>query len=180
MTTRLLANRRPSHRFARGMMLAEIVLVTLIASIVSAYAVPRLLPTGSKSTAGYQAQKLADNLRHTRMLALAWGKSLVFETDAVSYRVTCSIPSACANATPVATRCPNPTAVVIDHGHHGPFCVALEGGLTLAAPAAVTFDTLGRPISTTALSYQLLSGNAPIATVTLAPFSGFVTAVVAP
>ena len=75
MTTRLLANRRPSHRFARGMMLAEIVLVTLIASIVSAYAVPRLLPTASKSTAGYQAQKLADNLRHTRMLALAWGKS---------------------------------------------------------------------------------------------------------
>lgn len=153
-------------------------MVLILIGILSATLIPKMLPTAGKSTAPYQASKLANNLRYTRMLAMASGKSLKFKADTQSYRVACSIPAACNNSTPAAASCPNPTAVLTDHGHHGPFCIALEGGVTLSAPTELEFDLLGRPVAATASSYQLFVGSSLMATVSVAPVTGFVSVIV--
>lgn len=155
----------------------QLIVVLSMVGVLSAYVIPKIMPSAGKGTAAYQALKLADNLRHTRMLAVSWGKSLKFHSDAVSYRVTCSTPASCNNATPSASQCPNPTAVIIDHGHHGPFCIALEADVTLSGPADIEFDLLGRPLTIGNSTYQLFAGNALMATVTVAAVTGFVSTV---
>lgn len=160
-----------------GFTLMELIVVLSMVGIFSAYVIPKIMPSASKDTATYQALKLADNLRHTRMLAVSWGKALKFKSDPASYRVTCSTPAACINVTPTASNCPNPTAVVLDHGHHGPFCIALESGVSLSGPAEIEFDLLGRPLTNSSATYQLLVGNALMASVTVAAGTGFVSTV---
>ena len=178
-----MSDRHNAHQLvrcwrARGASLMELVMVLTIIGILSAYAVPKILPSANKTTAAYQAHKLADNLRHTRMLALAWGKALKFKTDSASYRVVCSNAAACNNRTPAAASCPNPTAVVIDHGHHGPFCIALENSVILVAPAELEFDILGRPVTAVINSYQFFAGSTLMATVSVTPVTGFISTVV--
>ena len=178
MDTKPRATRSPCGRFARGFSQLELVMTIALAGIMSAGAVNQWMPQAGKSSAGYQALRLADDLRHTRLLAMAWGKSLVFSSAGGSWRVSCSDPSQCANATPAASACPNPTSVVVDPGHHGAFCVPLESGVTLSGPATIEFDLLGRPQSAAAMSFQLSANGATIATVTVAADTGFVTTTV--
>ncbi len=161
-----------------GFTLMQLIIVLSMVGILAAYVIPKMMPSAGKSTAGYQALKLADNLRHTRMLALSWGKALKFQSDSASYRVTCSTPAACSNATPAAASCPNPTAVIIDHGHNGPFCIALESGVSLSGPAEIEFDLLGRPLATASSTYQIFVGSTLMATVTVAAGTGFVSTAV--
>ncbi len=165
-------------RLAHGFTQLELVMTIALAGIMSAGAVSKWMPQAGKSSAGYQALRLADDLRHTRLLAMAWGKSLVFSSDGSSWRVSCSDPSQCANATPAASACPNPTSVVVDPGHHGPFCIVLENGVTLSGPATIAFDLLGRPQSAAAMSFQLSANGVVIATVSVAADTGFVTTAV--
>ncbi len=162
-------------RLARGFSQLELLLTITLAGVMSAGAVHKMLPQAGQSTAAYQALRLADDLRHTRLLAMGWGKSLVFSAGSSSWRVSCSDPSACTNASPPASTCPNPTQVVVDPGHHGPFCVALENGVTLSGPGSVGFDLLGRPQSASAITYQLSANGTAIATVSVAADTGFVT-----
>ena len=161
-----------------GFTLMQLIIVLSMVGILSAYVIPKIMPSAGKSTAGYQALKLADNLRHTRMLAVSWGKALKFKSDSASYRVTCSIPATCSNATPAAANCPNPTAVIIDHGHNGPFCIAFESGVSLSGPAEIEFDLLGRPLASGSSTYQIFVGSTLMATVTVAAGTGFVSTVV--
>ncbi len=170
--------RSPRGRLARGFSQLELVMTIALAGIMSAGAVNKWMPQAGKSSAGYQALRLADDLRHTRLLAMAWGKSLVFSSAGNSWRVSCADPSQCANATPAASACPNPTSVVVDPGHHGPFCIQLESGVTLSGPATIAFDLLGRPQSAGAMSFQLSANGAAVATVTVAADTGFVTTAV--
>ena len=82
---------------------------------------------------------------------------------------------------PPASLCPNPGPTIIDPGHHGPFCVALENGVTLSGPASVQFDILGRPQSMPgSLRYQLRADGQTLASVEIAPSTGFVSPVVTP
>lgn len=171
------ALRRATCRGMGGFTLMQLIMVLSMVGVLSAYVIPKIMPSAGKGTAPYQALKLADNLRHTRMLAVAWGKGLKFKSDSATYRVTCSIPAACSNATPTASNCPNPTAVVIDHGHNGPFCIALESGVTLSGPTEIEFDLLGRPLTGSSSTYQLFVGSSLMATVTVAAGTGFVSTV---
>lgn len=161
-----------------GFTLMQLIIVLSLVGILSAYVILKMMPSVGKSTAAYQALKLADNLRHTRMLAVSWGKTLKFSSNSASYRVTCSTPAACSNATPSAANCPNPTAVVIDHGHHGPFCIAIESDVSLSGPVDIEFDVLGRPLTNGSTTYQLFVGSTLMATVTVAAGTGFVSTVV--
>jgi len=162
----------------RGASLPELVMVLTMVGVLSAYTVPKALPEAGKSTAGYQAAKLADNLRHTRMLAMGWGKALTFISDSNSYRVVCSSAAECNGMTATAVNCPNPTTVVASPGQSGPFCIALEGGVTLSAPAALAFDTLGRPVASASTDYRLYVGPTLMATVSVAATTGYVSSVV--
>ncbi len=159
----------------RGFSQLELLITIALAGILSAGAVHSWMPQAGKSTAAYQALRLADDLRHTRLMAMAWGKTLVFSTSADSWRVRCADTSACAHASPAPAACPNPTAVVIDHGHHGPFCIPLENGVTLSGPAAIEFDLLGRPQSVGTITYQLMSNGTTLAIVSVAADTGNVS-----
>lgn len=162
----------------RGASLLELVMVLTMAGVISAYALPKVLPEAGKSTAGYQASRLADNLRHTRMLAMGWGKALTFISASNSYRVTCTNAADCNSMSAAAINCPNPTTVVSSPGQSGPFCIALEGGVTLSAPAALEFDTLGRPVTSSSTDYRLYVGPTLMATVSVAAATGNVSTIV--
>lgn len=159
---------------ARGFTQLELVMTMVLAGLLSAGAVHQLMPQAGKSSAAFQALRLADDLRHTRLLAMGWGKTLVFSADSRSWRVSCLDSTACTLALPPASGCPDPTPVIADPGHHGPFCVMLENGVVLSGPARIEFDLLGRPQSATALLYQLIVNGAPVATVSLAAETSFV------
>lgn len=172
------ADRPPCGRLARGLSQLELLTTLVLAGIMSASVVPIMLPQAGKSTAAYQALRLADDLRHTRLLAMSWGTTLTFATDGQTWRVSCLPGSSCASAVPSAASCPNPTAAVIDPGHRGPFCVALENGVTLSGPASIQFDLLGRPQYMGNILYQLAANGSTIATVAVAADTGFVTTAV--
>ena len=163
---------------ASGFSQLEMIVAMSMAGLMSATVIPKMLPQSGKSTAAYQALRLADDLRHTRLLSMSWGKSLVFSSDALSYRVTCASGQSCSTALPVASTCPNPSAAVIDPGHHGPFCVALESGVTLSGPVSVQFDLLGRPQYAGNIHYQLIANGTTIATVDVSSTTGFVSTAV--
>ncbi len=149
----------------------------VLVGILSASVIPKMTPQAGKSTAAYQALRLADDLRHTRLLAMGWGQTLIFSSDASSWRVTCANAGNCTNGMPGASTCPNPTISVIDPGHHGPFCVALENGVTLSGPASIQFDLLGRPQASAAISYSISANGLTIAVVSVTSDTGFVSTV---
>ena len=167
-----------SGRFLRGFTQLELITTVALAGIMSASVVPKMIPQAGKSSAGWQALRLADDLRHTRLLAMGWGKTLVFAADSASWRVSCASAASCTNATPSAATCPNPTSSVVDPGHHGAFCVALENGVTLSGPTTLQFDLLGRPQTAGAMTYTLSANGTTIATVSVTADTGFVSTVV--
>ena len=175
MTSPPRADRPPRGRFARGFSQLELVTTIALAGIMSASVIPKMMPQAAKSSAPYQALRLADDLREARLLAMGWGQTLVFSTNATSWRVTCANAGNCTNAMPSAATCPNPTSSVIDPGHHGPFCVALENGVTLSGPASIQFDLLGRPQYAGTITYSLVANGSTVATVSVAADTGFVT-----
>jgi Tfp pilus assembly protein FimT len=177
VNSKLRANRPQRGWLARGFSQLELLTTLALAGIMSASVVPKMIPQAGKSTAAYQALRLADDLRHTRLLAMSWGTALTFSADSQSWRVTCA-GGGCATALPAAASCPNPTAAVVDPGHRGPFCVALENGVTLSGPASIQFDLLGRPQSSGTVTYQLSAQGATIATVSVAADTGFVSTTV--
>lgn len=170
----------PHHgRRLRGFSQLEMIITISVAGLMSATIVPKMLPQSGKSTVAYQALRLADDLRHTRLLAMSWGNPLVFSSDSASYRVSCAAGAGCSTVLPPASRCPNPSPTIIDPGHHGPFCIALENSVALSGPTSVQFDLLGRPQSSSgSLRYQLQVNGQTLATVNIAPSTGFVSTTV--
>ncbi len=168
-------SRLPCRWRARGFSHLELVTTIAVASLMSVSVVPKMMPNASRNAANWQAVRLADDLRHARLLAMSLGKPLSFNSDATSWRVSCVDPAVCTQVTPPAVSCPNPTPTLLDPGHHGGFCVALENGVTLSGPSAVQFDLLGRPQSVSTMTYQLSSHGTVVATVSVAPGTGFVT-----
>ncbi len=175
MDLRLRLPQLPGRWRARGFSHLELVTTIAVASLMSASVVPKMMPNASRNAAHWQAVRLADDLRHTRLLAMSLGKPLSFNSDAASWRVSCVDAAACTQVTPPALSCPNPGPALLDPGHHGGFCVALENGVTLSGPSAVQFDLLGRPQSAGTMTYQLSSHGTVVATVSVASGTGFVT-----
>ena len=170
---RLLRLRRRLR--SRGFSHLELITTITVASLMSASVVPKMIPQASRSAANWQAVRLADDLRHARLMAMSLGKPLSFNSDAASWRVSCVNAGTCTVVTPPAQTCPNPTSTLLDPGHHGGFCVAVEGGITLSGPASIQFDLLGRPQSAGSMTYQLSANGTVVATVSVAPGTGFVT-----
>lgn len=145
-----------------GYTLIELIVVLVLVGILSAFVVSKAMPRAGESTAGYQAQRLASDLRHAQMLALAWGRALTFTAVSGSYSVVC-----------VATGgpCVSTGSPVTDPGRDGPFTVNLDN-VSLNS-ASTTFNILGKPSA--AASFTLSSGGTTVATVAVAADTGFVT-----
>jgi type II secretory pathway pseudopilin PulG len=152
------------RRRLSGFTLLELGVVVFMVGIVSAIALSRAAPRASQDTAGFQAQLFANDLRHTQMLAMAWGKELRLTPTATSYSVTCVSAS--------GGPCVDTSSPVVDPGHDGPFTVTLQNSVTLSG-SALQFDILGKPSA--AATFTLSADGAVIATVSVAAVTGFVS-----
>lgn len=153
-----------------GFTLVELVMVMVITGILAAYAVGRYFAPAAV-TGSSQAQRFARDLRHAQMLAASWGRQLVVTVNAGDYQVACTAPAAvppCNN---------NP---VIDPATGVAFNVGLQDGATLAGPATVHFDSMGRPSTgaapTAATAVYTLSAGGSSWTITVNPVTGLVVA----
>lgn len=118
-----------------------------------------------------QTERLRNDLRHAQMLAMTWGQSLRVTPAANSYSIRC----VSAGATPPCNATP-----VIDPATGSAYTVNLESGLTLAGPAFLDLDTLGRPRDGGGLlaanAVFTITGGNVAHTVTVAPLTGFAVA----
>lgn len=143
-------------------------MVVVIAAVLGSLAILRFRPLDVQSL--QQADRLRNDLRHTQMLALAWGQPLRLTTAAGAYSVSCvSAGAAPCNASPV-----------INPATGEPFSVSLEAGLTLSGPGfALDFDALGRPKNGAALltasATLAVAGGGAVRNVLVQPITGFAT-----
>ena len=114
--------------------MVELILVMVIAGILAAVAVPRLVGNNSFDTRGF-ADQLAATVRFAQKLAIAQRRD-VFVQFTANDATLCYVATA---ACPAASRAPGP-------GGEKPYTVTAPNGVTIAsAVAALGFDAAGRP-----------------------------------
>jgi prepilin-type N-terminal cleavage/methylation domain-containing protein len=161
---RCSVDRRPQSGAQSGLTLIELVMVLTVVAILSATLLMRGPPAAGRSTAAYQAQQLAEDLRHARMLALAGGRSLQFRIMATGYRVCLA-----------SVDCSVVSLALQEPGHPGGrFEVALGHDLAFPQSLTLQFDTLGRPQIATALNLELQLSGISLVRVTVTPLTGSV------
>ncbi len=155
-----------------GFSLMELVITLVIVTTLGVVVMTVYRPTDV--TVRYQAEELRAAIRHTQMLAMAWGVTLRLRATANSYSVTCD--------TSTTAPCPGSVSTAItDPATGNPLSVTLGTGLALAAPATdLRVDALGRPRDASALlsldsTYAVSASGGPTSTVTVKPLTGFAT-----
>ncbi|MBU1222893.1 MAG: type II secretion system GspH family protein [Gammaproteobacteria bacterium] len=121
--------------------MVELILVMVIAGILAAVAVPRMIGRNSFDTRGF-ADQLAATVRFAQKLAVAQGTDVFVQLTA-NEATLCYIPT---TPCPAASRAPGP-------GGEKPYTVSAPGGVAIASPvAALRFDAGGRPDITAQLA----------------------------
>ncbi len=149
-----------------GFTLTELVIAIVLVGVLAAVAAVRW--NAHDTTAPYQADLLARNVRHAQILAMTWGQRLRLTPTASAYSVSCVTPGAA----------PCDQSPVIDPATGAAFSVALQNAATLSG-AALEFDSFGRPVSGgTPLSADqtlTVTAGSQSYTVTVRAVSGFVS-----
>lgn len=150
----------------RGFTQIELIMVMVVLGVLAAVTASRWNP--GDSTAPYQADLLARNIRHMQMLAMTWGQSLQLTVATPVYSVSCVTTTAMSpcNATPV-----------IDPATGSAFSTTLAHNVSLAG-ATLQIDSLGRPVNAGSLltvnRVFTLSAGSETWTVTVSPVTGYV------
>lgn len=114
--------------------MVELILVIVIAGILAAVAVPRLVGRNSFDTRGFTDQ-LAATVRFAQKLAIAQRRDVYVQLTASA--ATLCYDAACANFAP-------------GPGGEKPFTVTAPGGVAIASAAGMLdFDAGGRPVNLT-------------------------------
>lgn len=130
---------------ARGFTLVELILVMVIAGILAAVAVPRMIDRTGFDTRGF-ADQLAATVRFAQKLAIAQ-RTDVFVSLTANDATLCYDP-ACASLAP-------------GPGGEKPYTVSAPGGVAIASPVAVLgFDAGGRPDIAAQLAIQVNGAGA--------------------
>ena len=122
--------------------MVELILVLVIAGIVAAVAMPRLVGTNSFDTRGF-ADQLAATIRFAQKLAIAQRPDpTLVPPGRVYVHLTANTATLCYVAAlpcPVANLAPGP-------GSETPYTITAPNGVAIASPvAALGFDAGGRP-----------------------------------
>lgn len=139
-SSRFPGRRRSGHvRAAQGFSLVELILVIVIAGILAAVAVPRLVGSNAFDTRGFTDQ-LAATVRFAQKLAIAQRRDVFIQLTASDATLCYLSTTPC----PAASRAPGP-------GGDKPYTISTPRGVAIASPVAVlTFDAGGRPVGLTA------------------------------
>lgn len=159
-------------RRGTGFTLVELTAILLLIAVFAAVVFLRFEP--AESTVGFQADRLARDIRHMQAIAMYWGVRLRLTASATSYSVACvgGGPSPPCNGT-------NPIIDPAPRSDQPSFAVSLQNGVTLS-PGTLDVDPLGRPLTTagtlaTTTTAFTLTGGAKTQTVSVIPLTGFVT-----
>jgi len=120
---------------SRGFTMVELILVIIVAGVLAAVAVPRMLGRTGFDTRGF-ADQLAATVRFAQKLAVAQ------HTD-VYVQLTANDATLCYLATtpcPVASQAPGP-------GGEKPYTVSAPSGVAITPATTLHFDAGGRPVN---------------------------------
>jgi len=121
--------------------MVELILVMVIAGILAAVAVPRMVGRTSFDTRGF-ADQLAATVRFAQKLAIAQRREVFVQLTANDATLCYSASVPCANAAP-------------GPGGEKPYTVIAPNGVAIASPLAVlAFDRGGRPQTAALLDIQ--------------------------
>ncbi|HEX6364186.1 MAG TPA: prepilin-type N-terminal cleavage/methylation domain-containing protein [Albitalea sp.] len=151
-----------------GFTLPELTAVLLLAAILATVALPRMLDRGGFAARG-AADFIASSMRYAQKSAIAMRRNVCVTVG--TERLAISVAADAGSAQPCA-------AALADPATGWPFdSRPYDGGATVATPATLVFDALGRPLASpgVALAAPLaLTVNGHAAPIRLEPETGYV------